>query len=153
MVHLWHFVFYLTFDHRWSTSEAILILVKVVISAKSRHFAVLNNEQKTQHEPYPPPPYSQTHKVWGHNSFYIFLLIMSGFSVQVFRSPTLFTHFRWHDFWDMGKMLFWVISAHFGAFFLGKRLRIAINWHSPAYYTIVSLKWGMIWDSFNWWQF
>ena len=55
LVHLWNLVFYLTFDHRWSTSEAILILVKVVISAKSRHFAVLNNEQKTQYEPYPPP--------------------------------------------------------------------------------------------------
>ena len=139
MVHLWHFVFYLTFDHRWSTSEAILILVKVVISAKSRHFAVLNNEQKTQHEPYPHPPTAKPIRSGVITLFTFFLLIMSGFSVQVFRSPTLFAHFRWRDFWDMGKMLFWAISAHFGAFFLGKRLRIAINWHSPAYYTIVSL--------------
>ena len=64
------------------------------------------------------PLHNQTHAVWGHNSFYIFLLIMSGFSVQVFRSPTSFTHFRWRDFWDIVKVLFWAISAHF----LEKRL-------------------------------
>ena len=32
--------------------------------------------------------------------FTFFLLIMSGFCVQVFRSPTSFTYFRWRDFWD-----------------------------------------------------
>ena len=153
MVHLWNFVFYLTFDHRWSTSEAILILVKVVISAKSRHFAVLNNEQKTQHEPYPHPPYSQTHKVWGHNSFYIFYSLCLGFLCKCS------DHQRYlptsgdtiSETWV--KCFFEQFRLILGRFLKEKSLRIAINWHSPADYIIVSLKWGMIWDSFNWWQF